>query len=246
MADLRRETIQLSTADGPMSVYSVDGTSADRKEGCVLLMDAGGVRDALREIADRFAQPGRHVLVPELLHRQVPFAPFDMKTAFSDPKERERILGLARTINADSVARDLQPCMDHLAAAGHLPKEGVRLVGYCLGGRYAFLMAARFPDRVAAAASIHGGSLVTAAPDSPHLSAPRAKARLYFGVSAEDPTCTPENVATLRAALAAAGARFEIENYAARHGFAVRDTAIYDAAAAERHFQAVEVLFGAA
>ncbi|EUA88044.1 dienelactone hydrolase family protein [Mycobacterium ulcerans str. Harvey] len=74
--------------------------------------------------------------------------------------------------------------------------ERFGVCGYCMGGRISVLLAGRQPDRVAAAASFHGGGLVTDNPDSPHLLADRMTARLYVGgatTTRRSPPTTPNN-----------------------------------------------------
>ena len=125
---------------------------------------------------------------------------------------------------------------------------GVRLLGvcgYCMGGRISVLLAGRLPDRVAAAASFHGGGLVTDTRDSPHLLADRMSAMVYVGGAENDASFTAEHAEQLDKALTAAGVRHTIEWYQAGHGFAVPDNAPYDAAAAERHWAAMTEVFGA-
>ena len=55
-----------------------------------------------------------------------------------------------------------------------------------MGGALVVRTAAAVPDRIGAGASFHGGGLVTDKPDSPHLLAPKIKARMYFGVASND------------------------------------------------------------
>ena len=108
----------------------------------------------------------------------------------------------------------------------------------------AFVMAAALPDRIAAVAAIHAGNLVTDAPDSPHLGAPKIRARLYLGVADNDASATPAQQASLKEALDAAGVRYQLELYSgAAHGFAVPDFTVYDEAAAEKHWERVLALF---
>ena len=85
--------------------------------------------------------------------------------------------------------------------------------GYCMGGPLVFRTAAAVPDRVGAGASFHGGGLVTDRPDSPHLLAPKMKARLYFGVASNDDARQPDAKDKLREAFAAAKVPAEIEVY---------------------------------
>ena len=107
-----------------------------------------------------------------------------------------------------------------------------------MGGGYALRAAGVFPDRVAAAASFHGGSLATDRPDSPHQLAERMRARLYVGAAGIDPGFTDEQRQRLDEALRAAGVRYEIEVYeGAQHGFAVHNHRVYDRAASERHWE---------
>jgi carboxymethylenebutenolidase len=65
------------------------------------------------------------------------------------------------------------------------------------------------------------------------------------GGATDDGSFTPEQAKTLDEALTAAGVEHEIETYDAAHGFAVPDNGPYDEAAAERHWQAMERVFGA-
>ena len=71
-----------------------------------------------------------------------------------------------------------------------------------MGGPLIMKTAAAVPDRVGAAASFHGGGLVTTAPTSPHLLIPKMKARLYIGVATDDDMRDPKVKDTLKQAFA--------------------------------------------
>jgi carboxymethylenebutenolidase len=129
---------------------------------------------------------------------------------------------------------------DAAAYLGRLEQEApgpVAVVGYCMGGRHGWRIAAAYPDRVAALGSFHGGGLVTDAPDSPHRSAGDIRAEMYFGHADEDPSMTPEQISELERTLDEVGARYRSELYrGAKHGYTMSDAAVYNEAAAERHF----------
>jgi carboxymethylenebutenolidase len=111
-------------------------------------------------------------------------------------------------------------------------------LGYCMGGGFALSAAGTFPERVAAAASFHGGGLATNKPDSPHLLAPRMKARIYVGAAGIDPSFTDEQEARLTRAFDEAGVNYVLERYeGAKHGFAVTGHPVYDREASERHWR---------
>jgi carboxymethylenebutenolidase len=105
------------------------------------------------------------------------------------------------------------------------------------------------PDRVGAGASFHGGGLVTDKPDSPHLLAPKIKARMYFGIASNDDQRQPDAKDKLKAAFAAAKVPAEIEVYSAKHGWCVPDmpaddgTPIYDMPEAERAWSKLVALY---
>ncbi len=118
-----------------------------------------------------------------------------------------------------------------------------------MGGPIAFRTAAAVPDRVGAVASFHGGGLVTNNPDSPHLLAPKIKARMYFGVASNDDQRQPDAKDKLKEAFERAGVPAEVEVYPARHGWCVPDmpieggAPIYDKAQAERAWRKLVALY---
>ncbi len=109
------------------------------------------------------------------------------------------------------------------------------------------IVAGSHPERVAAAASFHGGRIaVEDDPTSPHLLADRVRATVYVAGAENDGSFTPEQAALLDEALTGADVEHTVEFYPAAHGFAVPDNPTYDAAAEQRHWDALERLYGAA
>jgi carboxymethylenebutenolidase len=212
----------------------------------VFCMDAFGLRPALTTMAERLVAAGYAVAQPNLYWRSGPFAPFDARTTFSDPNERPRLMALMNAFTPAMVGSDTDALLAALASDPRIRRGPVGLLGYCMGGRQAFYLAAHLGDRAAAMASIHGGGLVRPDPGSPHLGAPRIRARCYFAVADRDNGCTPEDCRVLDEALTAAGVRHEIELYpGALHGFAAPDMSVFDAKAAEHHWDKVLALLSA-
>jgi carboxymethylenebutenolidase len=168
-----------------------------------------------------------------------------MKTAFSDPEQRKRLMSLMGSVTPDRMAMDAAAFFDYLAGRPEVKGEKFGTTGYCMGGRTSFTVAGRLPDRVAAAASFHGGGLVTDSEDSPHLKADQIQAAIYVGGAENDASFTADHAEQLEKALTAAGVEHTIETYPAGHGFAVPDNAPYDVAAADRHWAAMREFFGA-
>ena len=111
-----------------------------------------------------------------------------------------------------------------------------------MGGLTSLLAAGLFPERIVATASYHGGRLASDSPESPHLFADRIKSRVYVGGAIEDPTFPDDMKARLEDALAKAGVDHKVETYPAKHGWVFRDTPVFDATAAERHWETLVAL----
>jgi carboxymethylenebutenolidase len=200
----------------------------------------------MREIGERLATAGYFVLLPDLYYRSGPYAPMDPHTVFTDPEKRkvlmEKFFALATPAN---IMSDTGAFLDYLAAQHDARPGAIGTTGYCMGGLMSLTAAGTYPDRIVAAASYHGGQLATDAPDSPHLLAPAIKARIYVAGAIEDQSFPDEMKARLEAALTNAGVDHTIETYQAKHGWVFRDTPVYDATAAERHWQTMLALFRA-
>jgi carboxymethylenebutenolidase len=205
--------------------------------------DAGGVRAAFHAMAQQLADLGHAVLLPNLYYRQGDVAPFDMRSVFADATERERLMSLVRSVTKDAAASDTEAMLEFLAAQPEVADTNVGTTGYCMGGGLALTAAGRFPHRVGAAASFHGGHLATTAPDSPHLLAGSMKATVYVAAAENDGTFDAEQFERLSTALRDAGVAHTLETYAAAHGFAVPDNPTYDEGAAARHWQALAHLY---
>lgn len=244
---MAQRDVQITTAGGTAraSVHVPDGPGPH--PGVIVFPDAGGLRDTMREMGDHLAALGYVTLVPDLYYRHGGWAPFDMRTAFGDPAERERLMGMVRSITADNARRDATAFADYLLALPEVSGEAVGTTGYCMGGRLSLIAAAHLGDRVAAAASFHGGNLAAEDdPDSPHHSAAAIAATVYVAGATGDRSFPDEQRDRLERALTAAGVRHTIETYPAAHGFTMRDNPSYDATAEARHWDALAGLYATA
>jgi carboxymethylenebutenolidase len=196
--------------------------------GVLVWPDSGSLRPAFRELGRRIAAEGYSVLVPNHLYRMAKAPVFP---EVFNPVKNPEDAAFYRRITAPffapgAVERDAVAYIGFLEAQKQVNKKRkIGTHGYCLGGAYVIKTAALFPARVRAGASFHGGNLVTAKPDSPHLLAPKIKARLYFAIASDDDKREPEVKNKLREAFAAAKVRAEIEVYPnALHGWCVPDS----------------------
>lgn len=229
--------VDVRTRDGVMDVHLFAPEGPEPRPAVVVYMDAFGIRRPLGEMAQRLASSGYVVALPNLYYRTGSFAPFDREAVTVEGPERTRFKALIQSINTDLVMSDTAALLDTLSAERAARTERLGVVGYCMGGGYALAAAGTFPDRVAVAASFHGGSLATDKPDSPHTFAPRTRAKVYIGAAEIDATFPPEQQERLRRAFDEAGVNYRLEVYpGAKHGFAVTGHLVYDRDASERHW----------
>jgi len=246
--------VEIKTPDGTCDAAFIHPKSGSYP-GVLVWPDAFGLRPSMRGIGRRIAAEGYSVLVPNPFYR-VSKAPFTDASNFNFQ-------------NADDMAK-LRPLMASVNAPGNGEKDAAAYVafldaqkevnkakkigtqGYCMGGALVVRTAAVLPDRIGAGASFHGGGLVTDKPDSPHLLAPKIKARMYFGIASSDDERQPEAKDKLKEAFAAAKVPAEIEVYAAQHGWCVPDmpvrdgVPIYNKPEAERAWGKLVALYKAA
>ncbi|MDR6290273.1 carboxymethylenebutenolidase [Inquilinus ginsengisoli] len=241
---MRRE-ILIDAADGVAKAMLVRPDNAavpdGQLRGVILYMDAMGPRESLYGMAQRLADAGHVVLVPDLFYRFGAYGPFT-GTSFGDDTARAQIMKMLQGTSQEMTKRDTAAFLavfDKEKVAGP-----IGTVGYCMGGARALTAAAAYPDRIAAAASFHGGNLASEAEDSPHRLADRIKARIYVGVAGVDNSFPPEQSARLAEALRTGGVDHIIENYVGMaHGWAVPDHSVYNETGAERHWTRLLTLF---
>ena len=241
---MTRQDIVIRTQDGAAkaSLFQPSRQPASGVPGVILYMDAFGPRPALDTMAERLASEGYVVLLPDLFYRYGDYGPFDARTAFSEEPTRTTLRGMIDGTTQDMTRRDSAAFLEALTQAGATGRIGT--VGYCMGGSRAINAAAAYPDRIAAAASFHGGRLATDTPDSPHLNVATIKGRVYVGSAGVDGSFPPEQSALLAEALRRAEIDHVIENYVGMaHGWAVPDSRVYDESGAERHWKRLLTFF---
>jgi carboxymethylenebutenolidase len=229
--------IDITTPDGVCDSYIAYPDTGGSFPAVLLYMDAIGIRPVLHAMAARIAAGGYYVLMPNVFYRQGRADPGWPAGALK-PENRAKLIERMQALTPDAVVRDAGAFLAFLGSQKAVkPGSQVGLTGYCMGGGIALRTAAHFPDRIAAAASFHGGNLATEAPDSPHRLLGQVTAELYFGHADQDRIMPPADIARLDAALQAAPIRSKSELYeGALHGFTMPDLPAYDKAAEDRHW----------
>ncbi len=192
--DVVETDVEIKTPDGACDAAFIHPKSGSYA-GVLIWPDAFGLRPATRELGRRLAAEGYSVLVPNPFYR-ISKAPFTDASnfSFSNPDDMAKLRPLMASVNAPGNAeKDAIAYVAFLDAQKETDKaKKIGTQGYCMGGPLVVKTAATLPDRIGAGASFHGGGLVTDKPDSPHLLAPKIKARMYFGVASNDDARQPD------------------------------------------------------
>jgi carboxymethylenebutenolidase len=233
--------VTVTTKYGNMPSFATCPEGPGPYPGVILYMDAPGIREELRNIARRIAKHGYFCLLPDLYYR-LGMLRFDI------PRRNDAmsvvIRGAMNHLTNAMVADDTAGLIAFLDAQDRVKPGPVGCVGYCMSGRFVTTVAAHFPERIASAASLYGVGIVTDQEDSPHLLAGRIKGELYYGFAEHDPLVPDHAIPTLRAALAKAGIRHEIETFpSTEHGFCFPERNVFSHRAAEGAWAKISALW---
>lgn len=230
--------VDIQTRDGSMNSFISYPEEGGPFPVVLFFMDAPGKREELHDMARRLGTSGYYVVLPNLYYRDA--REFDLADS-----SRERMFELMNSLTNQRVNDDTGALFDFLAGEEAARDGPAGCVGYCMSGPFAFAAAAAFPERMAAAASLHGVRLCTDAADSPHLDADKISGELYFGCAETDEWAPPEMVEALDRHLGQSDVNYRIEWYpGTEHGFVFpQREGKYHKLSAERHWERLLALY---
>lgn len=247
--------VEVKTPDGICDAAFIHPKSGSHP-GVIIWPDAFGLRPSMRGIGKRISAAGYSVLVPNPFYRITKAPVFQADEVehfnFQDQSLMAKLRPLMGSISAPGAAeKDAAAFVAFLDSQHEVnKKKKIGTQGYCMGGPLVVRTCAAVPDRLGAGGSFHGGGLVTDQPTSPHLLAPKIKARMYFAIAANDDQRQPDAKDKLREVFASAHVPCEIEVYPnSQHGWCVPDMPtgpkgpIYNMADAERAWGKLVALY---
>lgn len=229
--------VEVATPEGSMPTFVYHPTHGGPYPVVLYLMDAPSIRPALSDMAIRLASAGYYVMLPYLYYRGGPFREFGASD--EDMHARRELMD---SITPSNIVGDVAALFDIVDDDPAASSGAVGVVGFCMSGGLALSVARAFPQRVRAAASIHGAWIVRDTDDSPHLHHDTTTAEFYFAWVDPDETAPMSTLATTRNALDAADVSYTVDVITdAVHGFAPAGPR-YDRAASELHWERVHDL----
>lgn len=243
-----RQDVTIPTPDGEARAFAFTPNEGEGPwPAAILLMDAPAIRPALFDMAERLAAGGYFVLLPDLFWRAGPYDPPNVMAARAgDPAAVAVFQKLRGSTDAARQMADVRAGLEWLSRQPKAKAGKVGVVGYCMGGSIALRAAGTFPDRIAAAASFHGGGMATDDAQSPHHLAPNIRARVLVAGADQDSSFDQAQCERLTAALKTAGVDAEVSIWSGcRHGWVPADMPVHNPEGAERHWRELFKLFDA-
>ncbi|GFE70073.1 dienelactone hydrolase family protein [Chroococcus sp. FPU101] len=220
---IKETEVIISTPDGQMPAYLYTGTASERKPAVLLLMEAFGLTQHIRDVATRIANEGYVVLVPDLYYRELP------NNKFNYDEVKTAMAMMYRLDFGTPIEKDLQAALNYLKFLPNVYREQIGVTGFCLGGGLSFLAVCQFSDEIAAAAPFYGIVLDKWLDQIANLTVP---VYLFFGGA--DPFIPLERIHQIESKFKEFDKSYQIKVYSdANHGFFCHERSSYNPSAAE-------------
>lgn len=212
--------VSINAASGPMRSFLCRPQGNAKVPGVIVVMEAFGLNDHIKDVAKRIAAEGYAVLAPDVYYRQ--------QDAVFGYDDLPGAIGAMTSLKDDDIIADIGAALSYLQGADFVRADRIGMTGFCMGGRITFLSACRL-DGLDAAAPFYGGGIGGLLDLADGIRAPML---LFFGD--QDPFIPNEEVDRIRTRLKELGKNAEVKVYAgAPHGFFCNERDSYRAEAAQ-------------
>jgi carboxymethylenebutenolidase len=227
MTATRTEWATVTSPDGPMRTFVARPEAPGTYPGLVVIQEAFGINDHIQEVCRRYAALGYVVVSPDLFHRQgVESIPY------SEIAEAKKLIA---ALSDDQVVDDVFLAVEALRTDPSVDNARLGVVGYCFGGRCAYVAAGRLTG-LRAVVVYYGGRIATGEVGAPVDRTGEISGSVLAHFGGQDASIPADQVDALDRALDEAGVDHLVVTYPeAGHGFAcdARPANFEPAAAAE-------------
>jgi len=232
--------VQLPGESGPLSSFLARPSADGKHPAVVVVMEAFGLNEHIKDVAGRLAREGYVTLAPDLYYRE--------KNAVVGYDNLQEAIRLMMGLWDEKIVADMKGAIDYLKAQAFVRSDRIGVTGFCMGGRVTFLTACRNPD-VKAAVPFYGGGIGSVQASERTPKAPleyadqlRCPVLLFFGDS--DPFIPLDEVERIKQRLAELKKSAETVVYpGAPHGFFCNERDSYRADAAKDAWQRLTQFF---
>ena len=233
--DVTGSTIQLDTADGKMDAYKAVPKETGTYPGVIVLMEAFGLNDHIKNVTERIAKEGYVAIAPDLYHREperiVPYS------------ELQKAVGIMNRLQDSKVMEDVGAVIGHLKSQSNVKANALGVTGFCMGGRFTYLTAAHHAQDIKAAVAFYGGGIPMGNP-SPLSRTGEIKAPIYLFFGGKDPLIPMDHVGQINTELTSKKVNFQMKVYPeATHGFFCDERQSYNEPAAKDAWEKTKSFF---
>ncbi len=208
----------------------------------VVIFEAFGLNENIKDITRRFAEAGYVALAPDLYYTEK-----ERVVAYG---QMEKVFALANTLPDDRAMADMGRALQYLKQQSKVKGNTIGVTGFCMGGRLAFLTACVHAADIAAAVPFYGGSIGGKGRFSGQTLAPldladKIRCPLIVNYGEKDAFIPMDEVRKVEARLNELGKQAEVTVYpGADHGYMCTDRASYHAEAAKDSWEKMIAFFG--
>ncbi len=210
--DIRTDTDSLPTADGLMPAYVCRPATGGPYPAVIVVMEAFGLNAHIKAVAERVAREGYVTIAPDFFYRfGSPIVPYD---------DVSRAIGYIQRLDDAALMAEMGVVIQHLKSLAEVRGDRIGIMGFCVGGRIAFLTACRHPAAVKVAIAFYGGGIAADTPTAPLHDAARIQCPVLCLFGEADRMIPMDQVRRLEDTLRRLKKTFEVKVYAgAGHGF---------------------------
>lgn len=239
--EITSATVHVRAEGGDMSAFLARPSTQATFPGVVVVQEAFGLNQHIKDVASRLAREGYVTLAPDLYYRES-----NAVVGYDNLPEAIRLMG---TLADDAVVKDMGAAISYLQGQPGVRGDRVGVTGFCMGGRVAFLTACLNPA-IKAAVPFYGGGIgrvmqaSARTPKAPLEYADRLRAPMLLFFGGDDPFIPPEEVESIKTRLAALHKDAETVVYpGAPHGFFCNERESYRADAAKDAWERMLTFF---
>jgi carboxymethylenebutenolidase len=202
MAVVRTSNVDLKVNGDGANAFVAQPDDNARHPGVVLIQEWWGVEPHIRDLAQKLAAEGFVVAVPDLYHGKIA----------TEPNDAQRMTMMIRG-NVDRAAKEIIGALDTLKAMPNVEPKKLGLMGFCIGGFMALVVASRYAD-LGAVVAFYGAGYDPTPEEVAKVNAP---VLAIYG--SKDQSVPPDQIKKIQQLYKAAGKDLTVKIYDAGHAF---------------------------
>ncbi len=234
--EIRSRTVQLTASDGQMPAYECQPVGKSPAPAVIVIMEAFGLNNHIKDVTERVAREGYVAVAPDLYYRfGSPIVPYE---------DLPKAIGYLQQLQDDKIMGDIGVTIAHLKKQPFVRADRIGIMGFCMGGKFTFLAAAKHANDLKAAVSFYGGGIAADSPTAPINFAGEIKHPILCLFGEKDPLIPIEQAKKVDETLGRLKKSYEVKIYTgATHGFFCNERPSYHPDSAKDAWEKTKIWF---